>query len=41
MIAAEDAGLHGGIFEHIQKFYERWMRRALEHPHGWLVSAPS
>ncbi len=36
MIAAEDAGLHGGVFEHIQKFYERWMRRALEHP-AWLA----
>ena len=41
MIAAEDAGLHGGFFAHIQKFYERWMRRHWNIPHGWQVSAQS
>jgi len=32
MMEAEEASLKGGLFEHILKFYERWMRRALEHP---------
>ncbi|MGH9689505.1 MAG: efflux RND transporter permease subunit [Candidatus Acidiferrales bacterium] len=36
MIAAEKASLQGGVFEKILKFYERWLRRALEHP-AWLV----
>ena len=36
MIAAEEASLRGGLFERILKFYERWMRRALEHP-VWLA----
>jgi multidrug efflux pump subunit AcrB len=35
MMAAEEASLKGGWFEHIITFYERWMRRALEHP-VWL-----
>jgi multidrug efflux pump subunit AcrB len=32
MMLAEEASLRGGWFEHIIKFYERWMRRALAHP---------
>ncbi len=36
MIAAEQASLQGGVFERILKFYERWLRRALEHP-AWLA----
>ncbi|MFY9527945.1 MAG: efflux RND transporter permease subunit [Candidatus Acidiferrales bacterium] len=36
MLAAEEASVRGGVFERILKFYERWMRRALEHP-GWLA----
>jgi len=36
MMAAEEASLKGGTFEHILTFYERWMRRALEHP-VWLA----
>jgi multidrug efflux pump subunit AcrB len=36
MMEAEEASLKGGVFEHILKFYERWMRRALEHP-VWLA----
>jgi multidrug efflux pump subunit AcrB len=36
MMAAEEASLRGGFFEHIIKFYERWLRRALEHP-AWLA----
>ena len=35
MLAAEEASLKGGFFEGILKFYERWERRALEHP-VWL-----
>jgi multidrug efflux pump subunit AcrB len=35
MMAAEEASLKGGWFEHIISFYERWLRRALEHP-VWL-----
>ncbi len=35
MMAAEEASLKGGWFERIIVFYERWMRRALEHP-VWL-----
>jgi multidrug efflux pump subunit AcrB len=35
MMAAEEASLRGGLFERIVKFYERWLRRALEHP-AWL-----
>ena len=36
MIAAEEASLRGGVFERILIFYERWLRRALEHP-AWLA----
>jgi multidrug efflux pump subunit AcrB len=35
MMAAEEASLKGGWFEHVLHFYERWMRRGLEHP-VWL-----
>jgi len=35
MMAAEEESLRGGLFEKIIVFYERWMRRALEHP-LWL-----
>jgi multidrug efflux pump subunit AcrB len=35
MMAAEEASLRGGWFERIISFYERWLRRALEHP-VWL-----
>jgi multidrug efflux pump subunit AcrB len=35
MMAAEEASLKGGWFEKIIIFYERWLRRALEHP-AWL-----
>ena len=35
MMAAEEASLRGGLFEKIIEFYERWLRRALEHP-VWL-----
>jgi len=35
MMAAEEASLKGGWFERIVEFYERWLRRALEHP-VWL-----
>jgi multidrug efflux pump subunit AcrB len=35
MMAAEEASLRGGWFEHVLHFYERWMRRGLEHP-IWL-----
>jgi multidrug efflux pump subunit AcrB len=35
MMAAEEASLRGGWFEHILHFYERWMRRGLDHP-VWL-----
>ena len=35
MMAAEEASLKGGWFEHIIVFYEKWLRRALEHP-IWL-----
>jgi len=35
MMAAEEESLKGGLFEKIIVFYERWMRRALEHP-IWL-----
>src|SRR5580704_8109792 len=36
MMAAEEASLKGGTFGHVLTFYERWMRRALEHP-VWLA----
>ena len=36
MMAAEEASLEGGWFGAISKFYERWLRRALEHP-VWLA----
>ncbi len=36
MMAAEEASLKGGWFERIISFYERWMRRALEHP-VWMA----
>jgi multidrug efflux pump subunit AcrB len=32
MMAAEEASLKGGWFGRIINFYERWVRRALEHP---------
>ena len=35
MMAAEEVSLHGGWFGSISKFYERWLRRALQHP-VWL-----
>jgi multidrug efflux pump subunit AcrB len=35
MMAAEEASLEGGWFGRIIGFYERWLRRALEHP-IWL-----
>ncbi|MBZ5643569.1 MAG: efflux RND transporter permease subunit [Acidobacteriia bacterium] len=35
MMSAEEESLKGGWFEKIIIFYERWMRRALEHP-VWL-----
>jgi multidrug efflux pump subunit AcrB len=35
LMAAEEESLKGGLFEKIIVFYERWMRRALEHP-IWL-----
>ena len=37
MMAAEEASLRGGFFERIINFYERWLRRALEHP-VWLAA---
>jgi multidrug efflux pump subunit AcrB len=36
MMAAEEASLEGGWFGSIIKFYERWLRLALEHP-VWLT----
>jgi multidrug efflux pump subunit AcrB len=36
MMAAEEASLKGGWFGNIISFYERWMRRALQHP-AWLA----
>ena len=36
MMAAEERSLRGGWFEHILKFYAKWLRRALEHP-AWLA----
>jgi multidrug efflux pump subunit AcrB len=36
MMAAEEASLKGGWFEHIIAFYEKWLRAALEHP-LWLA----
>ncbi len=35
LMAAEEASLKGGFFERVLKFYERWVRSALEHP-VWL-----
>jgi multidrug efflux pump subunit AcrB len=35
LMAAEEESLKGGWFERIIIFYERWLRRALEHP-AWL-----
>jgi multidrug efflux pump subunit AcrB len=35
MMAAEEESLKGGFFEKVVVFYERWLRRALEHP-IWL-----
>jgi multidrug efflux pump subunit AcrB len=35
MMAAEEESLKGGFFEKVVTFYERWLRRALEHP-IWL-----
>ena len=31
LMAAEEESLKGGLFEKIIAFYERWLRRALEH----------
>jgi multidrug efflux pump subunit AcrB len=36
MLAVEEESLRGGVFERVLKFYERWMRRALQHP-AWLA----
>jgi multidrug efflux pump subunit AcrB len=36
MMAAEEASLTGGLFGRVLLFYERAMRRSLEHP-AWLV----
>ncbi len=36
MMAAEEASLKGGWYEHIISIYERWMRRALKHP-VWMA----
>src|SRR5271165_461723 len=35
MMEAEEESLRGGVFEKVVIFYERWLRRALEHP-VWL-----
>jgi multidrug efflux pump subunit AcrB len=35
MMAAEEASLRGGLFGRVLQLYERWMRRALQHP-AWL-----
>lgn len=35
MMEAEEESLKGGLFEKVVIFYERWLRRALEHP-IWL-----
>jgi multidrug efflux pump subunit AcrB len=35
LITAENASLSGAVFGRILKAYERWLRRALEHP-AWL-----
>jgi multidrug efflux pump subunit AcrB len=35
MMAAEEESMKGGWFERIISFYERWLRRAMEHP-VWL-----
>jgi multidrug efflux pump subunit AcrB len=37
MMEAEESSLQGGWFGSISKFYERWLRRALEHP-VWLAA---
>jgi multidrug efflux pump subunit AcrB len=37
LMAAEEASLQSGWFGNISKFYERWLRRALEHP-VWLAA---
>ena len=33
-MAAEEASMTG-FFGKVIRFYERWLRRALEHPRGW------
>jgi multidrug efflux pump subunit AcrB len=37
MLAAEDTSLRGGVFDRVLIFYEKWLRRALEHP-VWLAA---
>ena len=37
LMAAEEASMHGGVFEKIINVYSRWLRRAMEHP-VWLLS---
>jgi multidrug efflux pump subunit AcrB len=36
-MAAEEASISGGFFGRILTFYERWVRRALDHP-AWLAA---
>ena len=36
LMAAEEASLRGGFFSRIISFYERWLRRAIDHP-VWLA----
>ena len=41
LLAAEESSMNG-FFGRIVEFYERWLRRALEHPRaGWRSSAPA
>jgi multidrug efflux pump subunit AcrB len=36
LMAAEEASLSGGFFRHVIVFYERWLRKTLDHP-LWLA----
>ena len=36
LMAAEEASLTGGFFGRVIVFYERWLRRTLDHP-VWLA----
>jgi multidrug efflux pump subunit AcrB len=36
LMAAKEGSLRGGFFERVLKTYQRWVRRALEHP-AWLA----